>query len=138
SPADKQQAAAALELARELLHSLEQFVVPKSDLDTTRFLHRVRGPAAALTPQADSATLALFREWARSALAAFGDLQKRCLSEREDEMWRLLGIYSRAVNTERASETRLLTELKETHARIRSLSRTEDLRAARVKLEEEL
>src|SRR5204863_5232737 len=88
--------------------------------------------------QADSATLALFREWARSALAAFGDLQKRCLAEREDEMWRLLDIYSRAVNTERANETRLLTELKETHARIRSLSRTEDLRAARVKLEEEL
>src|SRR5687768_9541055 len=39
---------AALALAREVLHAVEQFVVSTPDLDTGRFLHRMRGTAAGL------------------------------------------------------------------------------------------
>lgn len=129
---------AALALTRELFHSLEQFVISKSDLDTRRFLQRVRGTAAALSHNADPGTLQLFKEWAGSALPAFGTLQRRYVAEHEDEMWRLLDTYVRAVSVGKASDNNLLESLKATHKRIRSLASLPDLRAARAELEEEV
>lgn len=135
---EAERAQAALALTRELFHSLEQFVISKSDLDTTRFLQRVRGTAAALSHDADPGTLQLFKEWAGNALPAFGKIQRKYVAEREDEMWRLLDTYIRVVNTGKASDSHLLASLKDTHARIRSLASLPDLRAARAELEEEV
>lgn len=136
--ADPAQAAAALALGREVLHALEQFVISTPDLDSGRFLQRVRGTAAGLVPQADPTTLQLYRQWARNALGVFADLQRRYVAEREDEMWRLLDTYLRAAETGRSNGGSLLGELKASHQRVRDMASLPDLRTEREKLEEEV
>src|SRR6266550_8330584 len=99
APESAEQAAAALALARELLHSVEQFVISTPDLDTQRFLQRMRGTAAGLTPQADAPTIHLYRKWVGQALGAFAGLQRKYIADREEEMWRLLDSCANAAAT---------------------------------------
>lgn len=129
---------AALALARELFHSVEQFVISSPDLDTTRFLKRMRVTAAGVTPAADPHTLKLFREWVRNALGTFAQLQRRCVAEREDEMWRLLGALSQASEIGHTSEQRLIQSLRESHRRLRDYANLDDIREARLYMEEEV
>src|SRR5579864_793844 len=86
---DPRRAKAALELSQELLHGIEQFVLSTPDLDAPRFLERLRRMAAELTPQATPEVVDGHRKWAVDALPSFGQLQRRYLSEREEELWRL-------------------------------------------------
>jgi diguanylate cyclase len=129
---------AALALAREVLHSVEQFVISTPDLDTSRFLHRVRGAAAGLTPQADPATIVLYREWAKQSLGAFGGLQQRYVGEREDEMWRLLNTYVQNSSLGQSRSEDLLRQLQQSHERMKQAVALPDLREAREQIEAEL
>ncbi|HEU4754452.1 MAG TPA: GGDEF domain-containing protein [Armatimonadota bacterium] len=131
-------AAAALALAREVLHAVEQFVISTPDLDTRRFLQRMRGTAAGLTSAADPATLCLYKEWAGQALGAFAELQRRYVSDREDEMWRLLDSYVQVSNMGIASDTDVAERLEASLGRMKDYVRLDDIRRAREGLEEEL
>ena len=133
-----ERAEAALTLARELLYAVDQFVLSTPDLDTDRFLHRVRGTAAGVVSKADAPTLRLYRDWCRGALAAFAGLQRRYLGERETEMWRLLETYSAAATLDHTADSGLNTALREAHEGLRQASRLEDIRAAREAMQEEI
>lgn len=129
---------AALALARELFHAVEQFVISTPDLDTRRFLQRMRNTSAGVTSGADVPTLALYRQWTHDALGTFAQLQRRCLSEREDEMWRLLNALANAGDHGASSERRLMDQLKQSHGRMREFAKMEDIREARLYLEDEV
>lgn len=133
-----EQREAALALARELLRTVEQFVIATPDLDTQRFLRRLRGTAAGLTTETSADNLRLFQEWARSALAGFGALQRRCVSEREDELWRLLEIFAQAIETGHREEHTLLDQVQEFNTRMRVIAKIDDIREARLHIEHEL
>jgi len=132
------QAAAALQLAQELLHGVEQFVLSTPDLDAPRFLDRIRRTAAELTPQVELDTLEGHRRWAADALSTFGQLQRRYLAEREEEMWRLLKLYQDHQQLDGADNVKFNESLRESHQRITDVVRLDDLRQVREKLETEL
>lgn len=138
TPGGEERKEAALALARELFHAVEQFVISTPDLDARRFLQRMRATSAGVTAAADTATLALYRAWVDGALGTFAELQRRCVSEREDEMWRLLDSLSRATEQGANTESRLLADLSHSHQRLRELARIEDIREARLHLEDEV
>jgi len=135
---EQSRAGAALALARELLHSVEQFIISTPDLDTARFLQRMRSTASGLQPGVDAHTLRLYREWVRNALGTFAGLQKRYVREREDEMWRLLKAMSQAAEVGHSTDHRLVQAIRESHGRMRELASLPDIREARLHLEEEL
>ena len=128
----------SLALAREVIHSLEQFVLSSPDLDTSRFLQRLRATAAGLVPKVDSTTIELYRQWIQKAIDVFSSLQRRYVAEREDEMWRLIRLYSEATERNRKGDDHLVTNLRHTHSRLRELCSLEDIRAARERLEAEV
>jgi diguanylate cyclase (GGDEF)-like protein len=132
------QALAALELARELLRGIEHFVLSTPDLDAPGFMDRLRRTAAQLTGMAQPPELEGHRVWAADALSAFGQLQRRYLSEREDELWRLLTLYQDHQKTEGAANTRFQEGLRGVHDRLKSAVRLDDLRQVRERLETEL
>jgi diguanylate cyclase len=138
SPESEEQAEAALALVRELLHAVEQFVISTPDLDSSRFLHRIRGTAAQLTTDAEAANIEVYRQWLANALRAFGSLQKSYVSEREAEMWRLLDAYSRTSDTTSYREHQLVTMIQGAHDRMRELVTLDDIRTARTELEAEI
>ncbi|HTE18167.1 MAG TPA: hypothetical protein VK689_07275, partial [Armatimonadota bacterium] len=129
---------AALALARELLHAVEQFVVRTPDLDTDRFLRRMRGTAAGITPEADAPTLRLYQKWVQGALAAFASLQHRYVAEREEEMWRLLDTCGQAAVVGHVAETELIDEVREAHERLRALGSATEQLADRAVLQQEV
>lgn len=137
-PETRAQAEAALALARELIHSVEQFVISTPDLDSSRFLHRMRGAAAGLTDSVTPEEIEVYREWLKNSLRAFGSLQQSYLTERENEMWRLLETYSRAMQANESGEHHLVAQIRGSHERLRELVSLPDLRAARTQLEEEV
>ena len=134
----REQTDAALELARELLHAVEQFVISTPDMDTQRFLHRTRSTAAGLTAKADAPTLHLYSKWAAQSLRVFGNLQRRYVAEREDEMWRLLETYRQVAEVGHTRSDRLNAALEESHRRMLRASTLDDLRSMRETMEEEL
>ncbi len=129
---------AVLALAREVLHSLEQFIISSPDLDTRRFLQRVRDTAAGLTPGADPGAIQLSRNWAGTSLQIFAELQRRCVSERETEMWRLLRAFSESAEAQQARAADLVDGLRDRHSHMRQLVTTADIRATRYQIEEHL
>lgn len=137
-PSGPERAGVALALARELLHSVEQFVISTPDLDTARFLQRVRGTASGLTTRADAPTLMLYQEWSRKAITAYATLQRRYLHQREEEMWRLLDTYTQAAALGQHRDNELMDGIQDAHLRMRELSRLEDLKAARAGIEAEI
>lgn len=136
SPAEKRDA--SLALARELFHSVEQFVISTPDLDTSRFLKRMRATTAAITSNAQPDDLRLYREWVRKALGTFAALQRRCVAEREEEMWRLLDALSSASEAGIHSDQRLVHSLRESYQRLREYASIKDIREARLHLEDEI
>jgi hypothetical protein len=138
SPESREQAEASLALVRELVHAVEQFVLSTPDLDSSRFLHRMRSTAANLTGDADPATIRLYREWLGNALRAFGGLQQNYIQERETEMWRLLDTYSRATQVSQTSEHSLVDNIRDAHERMKDLVTLPDIRSARMQLEDEI
>ena len=138
TPETREQAEASLALVRELLHAVEQFVLSTPDLDSSRFLHRMRTTAAGLSGDVDASSIQLYREWLRNALRAFGGLQQNYIQEREAEMWRLLETYSRANQVGQASEQSLVNHIREAHERMKDLVTLPDIRAARMQLEDEI
>lgn len=137
-PENRAQAEAALALARELIHAVEQFVISTPDLDSTRFLNRMRNAAAGLTPAVDPKDIQLYREWLKNSLRAFGQLQQSYIIERENEMWRLLDVYARAMHANGMCEHRLIDQIRASHSRMREMVSLPDLREARAQMEEEL
>ncbi|MGV3721259.1 MAG: diguanylate cyclase domain-containing protein [Actinomycetota bacterium] len=129
---------AALSLARELMHAVEQFVISTPDLDSTRFLNRMRGTAARLTGNVAAGDIRLYREWVANSLRAFGRLQQGHITERETEMWRLLDTYARAMQVNNTCEHRLIDEIRGSHERIMESVTLPDLREARTRIESEL
>lgn len=125
-------------LARELLRSIEHFVLSTPDLDVPAFLHRIRSTAAQITPEADPADLEEHRRWVADSLSAFGQLQRRYLSEREDELWRLLSVYQDHQKTCGQSDKQFQQNLKGVHERMGNLVRLDDLRQVRARLEQEI
>jgi len=138
SPESQEQAEASLALARELLHAVEQFVISTPDLDSSRFLHRIRGTAARLTSDAEPGNIQVSRQWLGNALRAFGSLQKSYISEREAEMWRLLDAYSRTSDVTLDREHQLVSQIRGAHERMRELVSLQDIREARAELESEI
>jgi len=138
SPESQEQAEASLALARELLHAVEQFVISTPDLDSSRFLHRIRGTAAKLTSDVEPGNIQVFRQWIGNALRAFGSLQKSYISEREAEMWRLLDAYSRTTDITLHREHQLVSQIQGAHERMRELVSLQDIRQARAELESEI
>lgn len=129
---------AALDLARELLRGVEHFVLSTPDLDTPGFLDRLRRTAARLTGNAEVDELEVHRQWAADSLSAFGQLQRRYLSEREDELWRLLSVYQDHQKVEGASNNQFHEAIKGVHERMGNVVRLNDLRQVRERLESEL
>lgn len=132
------QTAGALALSQELLRGIEQFVLPTPDLDTPGFLDRLRRMAAQLTGSVQPTELEQQRKWASESLAAFGQLQRRYLSEREDELWRLLTLYQDHLKVEGKANTEFHENLRGVHERIGNVVRLEDLRQVRARLETEI
>lgn len=129
---------AALELARELLRGVEHFVLSTPDLDAPGFLDRLRRTAAHLAPDAEPTELEGHRRWAADSLSAFGQLQRRYLSEREDELWRLLTLYQEHQKIDGAANQQFHENLRSVHDRLGTLVRLDDLRQVRERLEGEL
>ncbi|MCC2668107.1 MAG: putative diguanylate cyclase/phosphodiesterase with sensor [Armatimonadetes bacterium] len=138
TPETREQAEASLALVRELLHAVEQFVLSTPDLDSSRFLHRMRSTAAGLAGDVDPVTMRLYQEWLGNALRAFGGLQQNYIQERETEMWRLLDTYSRATHVTQSTEHALVDQIRDAHVRMKDLVTLPDIRAARMQLEDEL
>lgn len=132
------QIAAALSLAQELLRGIEHFILSTPDLDTPGFLERVRRTAASLTPATGSEELETHRRWAADSLSAFGQLQRRYLSEREGELWRLLNLYQDHQKVDGATNKQFHEALRGTHERMANLVRLDDLRQVRERLENEI
>ncbi len=129
---------AALELARELLRGIEHFVLSTPDLDAPGFLDRLRRTAAHLSPESESTELEGHRRWAADSLSAFGQLQRRYLSEREDELWRLLSLYQEHQRVDGAANQQFHENLRGIHDRLGTVVRLDDLRQVRERLESEL
>lgn len=129
---------ASLELAQELLRGLEHFVLSTPDLDTPGFLDRLRRTAAQLTGSARPDDLESHRQWASESLSAFGQLQRRYLSEREDELWRLLSLYQEHQKVDGASNKQFYETMRGAHERMGNVVRLTDLRQVRERLETEI
>ena len=138
SAVTSEQAAAALELAQELLRGVEHFVLSTPDLDTPGFLDRLRRTAAGLRPGVGSESLDGQRRWAAESLSAFGQLQRRYLSERESELWRLLNLYQDHQKVDNAANKQFHEALRGTHERMGNIVRLDDLRQVRERLESEI
>jgi diguanylate cyclase (GGDEF)-like protein len=138
TPQDREQAEASLALARELIHAVEQFVISTPDLDSSRFLGRMRGVAAGLTPAVTPGDIQLYQAWLGNSLRAFGKLQQGYIADRETEMWRLLETYSRSTDISQRGEHQLANQIRGAHHRMRELVSLPDIKAARTQLEEEL
>lgn len=132
------QAVAAMELSQELLRGVEHFVLSTPDLDTPGFLERLRRTAANLRPGIDTEELEGQRRWAAESLSAFGQLQRRYLSERESELWRLLNLYQDHQKVDHAANKQFHEAIRGTHERIGSIVRLDDLRQVRERLESEI
>jgi diguanylate cyclase len=132
------QSGEALELAQELLRGMEHFILSTPDLDVPGFMDRLRRISARLTPAVEPQELAAHRAWASESLAAFGQLQRRYLSEREDELWRLLALYQEQQNYEGAANSRFHEELRGVNERLGRVARLDDLRQVRERLEAEI
>jgi len=117
---------------------VEQFVISTPDLDSTRFLNRMRGTAAGLTGRVAVDDIRLYQQWIANALRAFGRLQQGHIAERETEMWRLLDTYARAMHTNSTCENRLVDQIRGAHDRMRESMTLPDLREARTVIENEL
>jgi diguanylate cyclase len=117
---------------------VEQFVISTPDLDSSRFLNRMRGTAAGLTSQAAAGDIQLYRQWIANSLRAFGRLQQGHITERETEMWRLLDTYSRAMQVNSVCEHRLVNEIRGSHERMLESISLADMREARTRIESEL
>jgi diguanylate cyclase (GGDEF)-like protein len=129
---------AALELAQELLRGVEHFVLSTPDLDAPRFLERIRRMAAELTPVAKPEEVERQRRWAVESLSVFGQLQRRYLTEREDELWRLLSLYQDNVKAAGSNNKQFTESLQTIHERMGDAVRLDDLRQVRERLEGEI
>src|SRR5437764_834127 len=87
-------------LARDLTRGIEHFVLSTPDLDTPGFLNRLRRNAARLTATVDAGDVAEQRKWINQSLPIFGQLQRRYLAEREDELWRVIHLYQEHLTAE--------------------------------------
>lgn len=129
---------AALDLAQELLRGLEHFVLSTPDLDAPGFMERLRKTAAQITPATETELLELHRQWAADSLSAFGQLQRRYLTEREDELWRLLELYQEHQKVEGVSNKQFHEAINTIHERLGHVVRLDDLRQVRERLESEI
>ncbi len=129
---------AALDLARELLKGVENFVISTPDLDAPSFMRRLRRVTERVQASSEAEELDLHREWTADSLVEFGQLQRRYLSEREDELWRLLTLYQEHQKIESTSNQQFHDTLRGFHDRMSTVSRLEDIRAVRERLQSEL
>jgi len=132
------QAATALDLAQEIIRGIEYFVLSTPDLDAPGFLRRLRGAGQRLTPQVEESELELQREWASGPVCEFGQLQRRYLTEREDELWRLLELYQEHQKVEGAANRQFHDALAGAHDRLGTVIRLNDLRQLRERVEQEV
>ena len=127
-----------LELSRELLRGLEQFVVPTPDLDAVRFLEHLRQTAALLLPDTDSAVIEAERAWAKAAIPTFGQVQRRYLADREEELWNLVQTYQEAANVQGVADSQFNERIRESQEKVRESLRLDDLRQVREQVTVEL
>jgi len=132
------QTVAALDLARELLRGVEHFILSTPDLDAPGFQNRLRRMAARLTGAAEADEIESHRQWAAESLSAFGQLQRRYLTEREDELWRLLNLYKDHQKGDGAANGQFHEALRSVHERMGNVVRLDDLRQVRERLQGEL
>ena len=138
APAQPTGVESGLALARELMYAIEQYILPTPDLDTDRFLNRLRGTAANLVGNVDVPTLNLYQKWSKGALEAFAGLQKRYVVERENEMWRLLKTYSDSIELGQQRDADLISTLKTSNESLRSAAKLDDIRAVREAIQAEV
>jgi diguanylate cyclase (GGDEF)-like protein len=132
------QGAAALDLAQEILRGLEHFVLASPDLDTPGFLQRLRRAGQRLTPHVEEGELELQRHWASGPVCEFGQQQRRYLTEREDELWKLLEVYQEHQKLEGAANKQFHDALAGAHERLSGVLRLNDLRQLRERVENEI
>lgn len=138
APAAKSVHAASQDLAVEVLRGLEHFIASTPDLDVVGFLSRLRASAASITPTVDAPTLELHRRVLSEALPTFGQRQRRYFVDREEEFWRLLGLYQEQYRSQSESSEIYQESLRDVHERLGGLVRLDDLRQVRERLEGEL
>lgn len=138
APAQPRGVESGLALARELMYAIEQYILPTPDLDTDRFLNRLRGTAANLVDNVDVPTLNLYQQWSKGALEAFAGLQNRYVVERENEMWRLLNTYSDAIEVGHHRDADLIANLRTSNESLREAAKMEDIRAVREAIQSEV
>jgi diguanylate cyclase (GGDEF)-like protein len=129
---------ATIDLARELIAGVEHFVITTPDLDTPGFLRRLRTISSALERGNNDEELETHRIWSSQALSAFGQVQRRYLYERENELWRLLGLYQEGQKSDGNANRHFNEAIRGVHDRIGSVTRLDDLRQVRERLESEL
>jgi diguanylate cyclase (GGDEF)-like protein len=130
--------AASQDLAVAILRGIEHFVATTPDLDSAGFLSRVRASAASITPTVDAPTLDVHRRILAEAVPAFGQRQRRYFVDREEEFWRLLGLYQEQHRNASEASTLFQESIRDVYSRLGGLVRLDDLRQVRERLEGEL
>jgi diguanylate cyclase (GGDEF)-like protein len=121
-----------------VLRGTENFVLSTPDLDAPGFLRELRSVCIRIRPGAGAVELEAHRQWAAETLAGFGQEQRRYLSEREDELWRILRLYQDHQKHDSVSNQVFRDSLRGVHERLGNVVRLTDLRLARERLEAEL
>lgn len=132
---DNGSASTAGELIGELVRGLEQFVVPTPDLDTPGFLNRLRKVEADVAGGAADEVVDQHRKWAERSLAAYGQIQRQYLAEREDELWRLLSLYQEHLAQDGKSAQNFHNEIRSVHQQMIGAVKLDDLRQVREALQ---
>ncbi len=129
---------AAVEFTQELLKGLEHFVLSTPDLDAAQCLERIRGVRTSLESPDDLSELEAHRTWAARGLSEYGQMQRRYISERESELWRLLQLYQEHQRADGLVNQQFHEAIRGFHDRIGNVSRLDDIRAVRERMESEL
>lgn len=125
-------------LVSEILRGLEHFVVPTPDLDTPGFLNRLRTIAGQIQENPEDEEIARQAQWAGKSIPTYGQVQRRYLADREDELWRLLGLYQEQLATDGKSNQTFHHDLREIHQKMAGAVKLDDLRQVRSSLESQI
>lgn len=136
SPAARAQI--ATDLVRDLLRCVEGFVVSTPDLDAPAFLRRLRKTSDQLTLDMDAEELDCHSMWAADSLAGYGQAQRACLAQREEELWQLIALYQEHQKGDGQANQQFNDAMRATHERLGSVMRLSDLRQMRERLQAEL
>jgi GGDEF domain-containing protein len=113
-------------------------VLSTPDLDAPSFVDRLKRNAGRMNAEVGIRDLDEVQVWVSDTVSAFGQLQRRYLSEREEELWRLVTLFQEQQKLEGSANGQFHDALRGVHDRLGSVMRLDDLRQMRTRLESEL